>query len=92
LYKNKLFYINIPNVHQSTIKSWGIFYNISGAMYSGVPTNELVRYPGFNFLDNPKSFNFIYPFSHNNTFSGFKSLYTIPRECKYPNDSTNYAI
>lgn len=36
-------YTNIPSVHQSTELSWYWPTTISGAMYSSVPTKELVR-------------------------------------------------
>lgn len=59
------------------------FYNmISGATYSGVPTNDLVDYPSSNTLDIPKSARQAFPFSSNKMFSGFISLYMMFYECK----------
>ena len=32
----------MPRVHQSTLAEWPLLWITSGAMYSSVPTNELV--------------------------------------------------
>ena len=53
------------------------YLNISGATYSGVPTNVFVFSYGFNSFDIPKSARDALPFSSNKIFSGFKSLYII---------------
>src|SRR2546421_1056863 len=39
---NSISYIRIPRVHQSTALVWPLPLMTSGAMYSSVPTNELV--------------------------------------------------
>lgn len=52
-------------------------------MYSIVPQNVCVKAPSFKCsLHNPKSVSFTCPNLSNKMFSGLRSLYTIPSECK----------
>ena len=67
-------YKNIPKAYQSTEWLYPLLYIISGAIYSGVPQNVYVLSHGFNFLINPKSASFKYPFDAIKTFSGLRSL------------------
>jgi len=65
--------------------------NISGAIYSSVPSKESV----FNLssaLEIPKSLSFIFSSLSKSIFSGFISLCIIgsPRLCKYSKTSINY--
>jgi hypothetical protein len=70
----KISYKKIPKAYQSTEWQYPLFCTISGAIYSGVPQNVYVLSQGFNFLINPKSASFKYPFEATKTFSGLRSL------------------
>lgn len=85
-------YNRIPRVQRSTVWSWPLFWSISGERYSAVPQKLLAKPPVETFVARPKSASNKYPSLLNNTFSGFKSLYTICFSCKCPSAIAIYAI
>ena len=68
-------YIRVPKLHQSAGFPYGYMVSISGAMYSGVPTMDLVVVPSKIFAI-PKSIKQTLPYASSKIFSGFMSLWT----------------
>ena len=84
-------YSRMPTDHQSTAFPCPLPATTSGAMYSTVPMNELVRRSSVSSrppLAKPKSVTLTWPRASSKTFSGFRSRWTNPSEWRCATAST----
>mmetsp|Transcript_1618 Transcript_1618/g.6375 ORF Transcript_1618/g.6375 Transcript_1618/m.6375 type:complete len:201 (-) Transcript_1618:481-1083(-) len=81
-----------PSDHQSAALPWPLAVRISGAMYSTVPTIELVsRVESPIVRASPKSVSLMCPSTSSRMFSGLRSRWAMPCECRCSSASTSSA-